>query len=74
MLYYINNAHGTREWFVSLNDKILAIEFTFDREAWKKKEIFGDILPQAYIDGYEAESISDYRNLIKLIFSKELIK
>lgn len=73
MLYYINNAHGTREWFVSFGDKILAIEFTFDRENWKKKIIKGDILPQAYIDGYEAESIMDYRNLIGSIFSKEQI-
>lgn len=74
MLYYTNGVTGNRIWFVSLPNKILAIEFTFDREAWRKEEIFGDEVPQKYIDGYEAESISDYRNLIKLIFSKELMK
>lgn len=74
MLYYITGVNGGKEWYVSINDKILSIDVTFDKEYWRKKEISGDTIPSKYIGGYESESKTDYRNLIKLIFSKELIK
>lgn len=73
MLYYTNNLSGTKEWFVFIGKKLLSIELTYDREGWRKKTLSGDILPDKYIESYRAESIMDYRNLIKSIFSKEKI-
>ncbi|MFW6028771.1 MAG: hypothetical protein ACOCRO_00810 [Halanaerobiales bacterium] len=72
MLYYSNTMTGERFWFSSKeNGDLFGIILLFNRMEWKPIKYKHKDIPDHLVRGfYEAESKSDYYNLIKTIFEK----